>query len=394
MRGTVAKKGDRWYAVIYDGIDPVTGKDRRRWVPAGTRRSDADKLVVELVKRRNDGEPVVTERLTVRVYLMERWLPLQRSQLRHSTYDQYRRNIELHVLPGLGSKRLDKLTVHDLDRLYVGLLEKGRKDKRIGGLNPRTVRKIHLVLHKALADAERKGMIARNVAALADAPAMGASKKEGIKAWDATQLRTFLTAMRSHRLLPAFHLAAHTGMRRGEVLGVRWGDIDLEANRLSVRQALVSVGYVAAISDVKTGSARRTIDLDTGTVDRLRAWRDLRVDEGGTAAIVDGALAFTKPDGREIHPDSFSQTFDRAVAKLDLPAISLHDLRHTHATLLLKAGVPIKVVSERLGHASAAFTMTVYQHVLPGMQAAAAATFAELLDEAEDDDVPSDPTDN
>ena len=379
MRGTVARKGDRWYAVIYDGIDPVTGKVRRRWVPAGTRRSDADKLVVELVKRRNDGEAVVTERLTVREYLMARWLPLQRSQLRHSTYDQYRRNIELHVLPGLGSKRLDKLTAHDLDELYVALLERGRKDKRSGGLNPRTVRKIHLVLHKALVDAERKGIVVRNVAALADAPAAGATKKVGAKAWDAAQLRAFLVAIRTHRLLPAFHLAAHTGMRRGEVLGLRWGDIDIDGSRLSVRQALVSVGYVASISDVKTGSSRRTIDLDPGTVDHLSTWRDVRVHEGGSAATADSSLVFTKANGEPIHPDSFSQTFDRAVAKLDAPIISLHDLRHTHATLLIKAGVPIKVVSERLGHASAAFTMTVYQHVLPGMQAEAAATFAGLL---------------
>ena len=134
------------------------------------------------------------------------------------------------------------------------------------------------------------------------------------------------------------------------------------------------------ISDVKTGAGRRTIDLDGRTVNVLRRWREVRQEELGSEPA-EHDVVFAKPDGSWIHPDFLSQSFDRKVAKLDVPTISLHDLRHTHATLILKAGVPVKVVSERLGHASAAFTMSVYQHVLPGMQAEAAATFAELLDE-------------
>lgn len=168
-------------------------------------------------------------------------------------------------------------------------------------------------------------------------------------------------------------------MRRGEVLGLPWGDVDLQVGRLSVRQALVSVAYEVELSDVKTGSGRRTIDLDPGTVDVLKLWRIQRSEECSGREPSDDDLVFTKQDGALVHPDSFSQTFDRKVAKLAVPGISLHDLRHTHATLLLKAGVPVKVVSERLGHASAAFTMTVYQHVLPGMQSEAAELFAELV---------------
>jgi integrase len=169
-------------------------------------------------------------------------------------------------------------------------------------------------------------------------------------------------------------------MRRGEVLGLRWCDIDFESGRLSVRQALVSVAYDTNISDVKTGSGRRTIDLDEGSVAVLVEWRTARAGERAGSVPGDDDLVFTKADGSPIHPDIFSQVFDRAVERLAVPTISLHDLRHTHATLLLKAGVPVKVVSERLGHASAAFTMSVYQHVLPGMQAEAATVFARLLD--------------
>ncbi len=380
MRGSIAKKGKRWYAVVYDGTDPATGKYRRRWVPAGTRRSDAERILADLVKRSHSGERVVSENVTLGEYLTERWLPVQQTRLRASTYDSYRRTIDLHVLPELGARPLDRLTVEDIDLYYAKLLSSGRK--KMGGeagLSPKTVRNIHVMLNKALSDAHRKGTVVRNVAALADAPSAKARRRRDIRAWDAGQLGSFLLEARSHRQHAAFHLSAHTGMRRGEALGLRWGDLDLAAGSLSVRQALVSIAYDVQISDVKTGTGRRTIDLDPGTIDVLKLWRIERSEEIGGRDLSADDLVFTKPDGEWIHPDLFSKTFDRLLGRLDLPAISLHDLRHTHATLLLKAGVAVKVVSERLGHANVAFTMSVYQHVLPGMQAEAAEIFADLL---------------
>lgn len=238
------------------------------------------------------------------------------------------------------------------------------------------------MLNKALSDAHRKGLVVRNVAELADPPAMGARRSEEIKAWDPDQLNVFLKAMEPHRLFPAFHLSAHTGMRRGEILGLRWSDVDLARGRVSVRQALITVAYEAQLSDVKTGTGRRTVDIEESVVEVLERWRQIRTAERGGRPPVNSDLVFTKTDGSWVHPDLFSQTFDRAVFKLNVPTITLHDLRHTHATILLQAGVAVKVVSERLGHASPAFTMSVYQHVLPGMQAEAAALFAQVLDNA------------
>ena len=285
------------------------------------------------------------------------------------------------MLPALGARPLDRLTAGDIDLFYATLLTRGRKNNtgQTAGLAAKTVHNIHVMLNKALADAHRKGTVVRNVVALADAPSLKTGKRDDLKAWDAAQLSTFLDAISAHRLHPAFHLSSHTGMRRGEILGLRWGDLDLEAGRLSVRRALVSVAYEVELSDVKTGSGRRTIDIDDGTVDVLNAWRIERAEENRGIWPADQEMVFTKPDGSWVHPDFFSQVFDRNVVKLDVPTISLHDLRHTHATLLLKAGVPVKVVSERLGHSNVAFTMNVYQHVLPGMQAEAAEIFAELL---------------
>jgi len=154
----------------------------------------------------------------------------------------------------------------------------------------------------------------------------------------------------------------------------------LDAGRLSVRQALVSVAYEMQISDVKTGASQRTIDLDPKTVEVMRRWSATRLAEKGGIAISPDDLVFVKENGAWPHPQTVSQLFDRTVAKTDLPRVALHDLRHTHATLLLKAGVPVKVVSERLGHTNVAFTMSCYQHVLPGMQAEAAAMFADIID--------------
>jgi integrase len=379
MRGHVAKKGSRYYAVVYEGTDPVTGKERHRWHQGGDTRRDAERVLTELVKRLHDGDYRSPERITLGDYLVERWLPLRKSQLGHSTFDSYRRSIDLHVLPRIGMIPLQRLTPEDLDSFYADLLTEGRLNGGGGGLAPKTVRNMHGMLHKALADACRKGTVQRNVAGLADPPR--ARRRSAMQVWNAEQLRQFLDEIEGHRLAPAFYVAANTGMRRGEVLGLHWRDVDLETSRLSVHQAMLNVAYEKRLGDVKTDTGRRTIDLDPRTVAVLQAWRKARLAEqeltGRSPNHTD--VVFAKPDGEAVHPDYFSQLFDRHVAKSSLPRIRLHDLRHTHATILLKAGVPVKVVSERLGHSSPAFTMTVYQHVLPGMQADAALAFSEAV---------------
>ena len=389
MRGYPVKKGNSWYAVIYEGTNPATGKDKRSWHKAGPRKKDAERLVTDLVKRRNDGEQLSPEKITIATYLTERWLPIQEAQLRPSTYDSYRRNIELHVVPGLGQLQLRKLEADDLDVFYARLLKKGQSKKgKRGGLSVKTVRNIHLMIHKALADAQRKGVVFRNVASLADAPKLSSQRRPEMKVWTAEQLRRFLEVAEERRHYPAFFLAAHTGMRRGEILGLRWNDVDLSTRRLSIRTTVINVAYEIQRSDAKTDGSRRTIDLDRRTIDVLRQWKKDQPTEDVTteARTTWGDLVFAKPDGTPIHPDIFSQAFERIVTAAKLPAIRLHDLRHTHATLLLKAGVPVKVVSERLGHANAAFTMNVYQHVIPGMQAEAADTFSRLLHDEEGTD--------
>lgn len=206
-------------------------------------------------------------------------------------------------------------------------------------------------------------------------------------AWSAEELAYFLDATADHPHHHGFWLAANTGMRRSELLGLRWRDIDSVHRRLSIVLTVVCVGTRVQVSPGKTVRSARTIDLDPDTVDVLAAWRAQHRQLLGVHDA--NRPLFTKPDGDLLHPRALSQAFEKAVAKTDLPRISLHGLRHTHATLLLKDGVPPKVVSERLGHSTPSFTITTYQHILPGMQAQAAADFAALLCAARPNPAPS-----
>lgn len=198
--------------------------------------------------------------------------------------------------------------------------------------------------------------------------------------WDAGQLGRFLEHINGDRLQAAWHLLAMTGMRRGEVLGLRWPDVDLAARRVAGRHTITAIGYEIRESTPKTHQAR-TIDLDPGTVEQLKAHRDRQPKEKEACGpgYQDSDLVFRREDGPPIHPQLFSQQFQREIRRAGLPRIRLHDVRHTHATIALRAGVPVKVISQRLGHEDPAFTMKQNAHVIPGMQAEAAELVAALV---------------
>jgi integrase len=203
-----------------------------------------------------------------------------------------------------------------------------------------------------------------------------------MKTWSVEELRTFLGAISKHRISAAYRLAATTGMRRGEILGVRWTDLNLEYRRMAVRQTVISVNYQIVIGQPKTNRGRRSIALDSGTMQALEAHRLKQQVEKDFLGpdYHDQGFVFAKPDGSPLNPDYFSQLFDRTVVKLPITKIRLHDLRHTHATLGLTVGIPVKVMSDRLGHATTAFTQDVYMHVIPQMDSDAADQIAAPLD--------------
>ena len=215
MKGYVVQKGSRFYAVIYGGVDPITGRERRRWHPAGTDRNEANELAARLAAQASPTQ--ASAGLTVATFMLRRWLPAKRVSLRPSTWDGYRRLVELHVVPRLGGIPLRRLQPSHLEALYSELLASGRRDG-LGGLNDKTVLEVHGIIRKALADARRRGLVSSNVAEHAEAPKRRRPQSP-LRAWNAKQLQEFLATARSHRLFPAFWLAANTGMRRSEPSG-------------------------------------------------------------------------------------------------------------------------------------------------------------------------------
>jgi len=374
MKGYVTRKGERWYAVIYEGVDPVTGRERRSWHAAGGDRADAERLASKLAAESN-GRNDDARSLTLGAYLTRRWLPGKQVVLAASTYAGYRRNVERHIVPALGRIALRRLRPHHLEAFYATLL---RGDSRTG-LAPKTVYEIHLVIRGALSDAARRGLVTRNVALVAHAPRLRSIPKVEQRSWTAEELQAFLRAAAGHRLFAALWTSAFTGVRRNELLGLCWDDLDTEKATLSVNRGLIAIGYDLHETRGKTANARRRIDLDPTTIAVLNAWRSWQTIEQRAVGIEPSGRMFTDGHGEAIHPHAVSQTFERIAQRAGVSMIRLHDLRHTHGTLLIAAGVPVKVVSERLGHATPTFTIETYQHVLPGMQADAARIFERLI---------------
>jgi len=416
VRGHIAKKGSRYFVVVDVGYRPaqrctdcarrvwierrpldncpkcggelVEREERRqKWHGGFATKREAQRALTGILGRLDAGTYIAPTRRTLGHYLGE-WLPGIRHTIRASTWESYERNVRSHVLPRLGHVHLEQLTATALNGLYADLVESGRidgKGNRAGkgpGLSPRTVHYIHTILHRALKDAVEDGLVVRNVAASARPPRQGASKRQEMQTWTPQELRAFLAHVADDRLYPVFMLAATTGMRRGEVLGLRWRDLDLAVGRLAIRQTLIAVRHQATFSEPKTGRGRRSVALDPATVATLRAQRVRQAEEKlaiGPHYRDDLDLVFAREEGSPLQPEAVTMVFDRRVATSGLPRIRFHDLRHTHATLALAAGVHPKVVSERLGHAGIAITLDTYSHAIPAMQEEAAGMVAKLV---------------
>jgi len=319
----------------------------------------------------DDGSDVQPSKATLSAYLT-RWLAAVKDQLRPTSHSAYELSIRKHIKPGLGNVRLQDLTTSRINAFYGQL-----KDAGVGA---RTIVYAHQTLRKALGDAARWSELTRNAAEFANPPRN--KRKAEMRVWNATEVRAFLDAAKDDRLAAAFTVAASTGLRRGELLGLRWRDLNLTDGWLQVVQTVTLVRYKIVMSTPKTEKGRRRVTLDGYTVSALKQHR-LRVLEErlalGRGAPGDDDLVFAQPDGGPVHPETLGGAFSRYLTAAGLPRIRLHDLRHSHATLMLAANVHPKVVSERLGHANIGITLDIYSHVIPGMQEEAAAKVGSLL---------------
>jgi integrase len=378
MRGRVHRRGAGWAYTVDLGRDPASGKRRQKMKGGFRTRDEAEVGLDDVLGKVRAGLPVPSAKLTVGTFLTKRWLPAISATVAPNTADSYTRMVETHLEPRIGNISLTALDGAHLTALYGELSRSGRKDGK-GGLSARTVRLAHVTMHRALRDALRWGLVARNAADAADVPRQ---PHREAPTWTPEQVRTFLTAPTKDRWRPAWILAATTGLRRGELAALRWRDIDLDARRLSVRQAVAVVGGHMHVGAPKTAQSRRSVALDLGTVDALKAWRRRQLEE----RVAMGAgwqdrddRVFTLHDGRPVSPDVLTRAFERAVDASKLPKLSLHGLRHSHATAALVAGVPLKVVADRLGHSSIRVTGDVYSHVVAGLDEDAANVVGALM---------------
>ncbi len=359
------------------GYDPATGKLKRKSFYGKTRKEVADKMAQALQEVRN-GTYIEPAQTTFGEWL-DKWLTgYKKGQLKPTTYQGYETLINVHIKPALGKIPMAKLQAHMIQSFYNEKLSAGRADGK-GGLSTRMVRYLHAVIRQALQQAVKEGLLARNVA---DATSPPTVKNKQMRPLAENELLTFFETARKDRLFAAYVLAATTGLRRGELLGLCWDCVDLEHGVITVQRQLLPLKDGLSLEETtKSRSGRRSVTLTDDAIRELKAYRKRQAQEKLLLgeAYQDNGLVFCKEDGSPIDPREFTKRFQRHLTKAGLPKVRLHDLRHTHASLLLARGVHPKVVQERLGHSSITMTLDLYSHLVPGLQEAAAATLNGLL---------------
>jgi integrase len=376
MKGSVRKPrtaGGTWSYRLDLGVD--AGGNRQQKQVAGFRtKKDAQAALNEALLGVQHGTYVAPAKSTVGEFLTS-WHETAKLDLALTAWTNYGQLIRRNIIPWIGSKRLTRLTPVDIKRWHGQLLENGRADG--GALSVSSVRLAHRILHRALNDAVRWNLIMVNPATAARAPR--AEHKE-MNVWTADDARRFLNAVAEDRLVGLWTLALHTGLRRGELAGLRWGDLDLDAGTLTVAQQRTSANYETVVTKPKAKSQRQLL-LASATVAALRGHRQGQVEE--RLAVGPGwknsGYVFVDELGVEYHPQRFTKMFEDIVALTGARKIRLHDTRHTMATLALEAGIHPKVVQEQLGHSAIAVTMDTYSHVPQAVKRDSAEKIAGLF---------------
>ncbi len=373
MRGSIYRRGEGWTVKIERPRRP-DGRRQYRYETVATRK-EAERLRAKLVHDLDAGSYFEPSTMPFGSYL-DYWLDQVGDTLAATSAARCRSIIEQHLKPTLGHHPLARLTPLQLQSYYTQALKGGRSDGK-GALSPASVLKHHHVIHRALRQAVRWQLIARNPAGAVDPPRAVRSEMHVL---DGAQTAALLAAARDSRLYVPIFVAVTSGLRRGELLGLRWCDCDLVGGSLAVRQTIQQTAAGIAFKAPKTAKSRRTLPIGATTVDALRRHRtaqdELRLASG---AYQNADLVFAAPDGSPWSPPAFSLAFLRFVRKTDLPQLRFHDLRHTHASQLLAQGVHPKIVLERLGHANIGITLDVYSHLLPGLQEQAVETYDRAL---------------
>lgn len=372
MKGSLMGRGAKTWRLRYDGPPGPDGTRRQVAETYHGNRKQADQRLRELLRQVETGGFVEPSTDTVAAYLA-RWLSTYAAtNCTARTVQQYKTILNGYIIPAIGGIRLQALQPAHVQQVYADLL--GR------GLSARTVLGTHRVLSEALKQAVKWELAIRNVCDAVTAPR---SEHTEAPVWNDATLQRFLQAAKGHPFRDFYLLAVLTGARRSELCGLKWDSVDLTAARLMIvetRQWITGKGIV--VGKPKTAKSRRTVSLDPDAVNLLREIRGKQMLQAGELGEVyeQSGYVFTTPRGLPVDPNTVTQGFTALVRKAGLPHLTLHGLRHVHATRLLQRGVHAKIVSERLGHSNIAITLDTYSHVLPGLQESAIAALGKIFD--------------
>ena len=356
---------------VYLGRDPGTGKKRYHSESVKGTMADAERRLTEILREMDTGSPPSSSgRVTVGEYL-EGWLrdPME-FRVRSRTLEGYREHVRGKIIPRMGGVLLNRLTAFQVQEMESGLLRDGGRDGR--GLSPRTVLQTHRILSGALTHALRMGLVSRNVALAVEPPRFSRYEVRTLTWEEAVR---FLSTVVDPLLRAVFLLALQTGLRRSELLGLQWRDVDLPGRSLSVRRGLIKLSSgELEVTEPKSGRGRVVTLVDDSVV---------ALESMVALGVGNGNFIFCRSGGAPLDPAWVTRAFRRSALRAGLDGLRFHDLRHTHATLLLAEGVHPKVVSERLGHSSIAITVDTYSHVQPTVQREASERFGAAWSGAE-----------
>jgi integrase len=371
MTGFLKKRSAHSYTiVIYLGRDPATGKKRQKWHTVDGNKKKAEEELTRLLHELNTGTYIEPSKLTMKDYL-ERWLKdYAKGAVGKKTFERYEGIVRDHLVPELGTLVLTKLQPLHIQSCYTKWREGGRRDGREGGLSAQTILHHHRVLSEALHQAVRWQLVGRNVAEAVEPPT---PEYREIQVLQEDEFVHLLDAAKGTRLYIPILLAGTTAMRRGEILAVRWRDVDFVSRLISVNRSLQETREGLFFKEPKPGRFR-TLDLLPFTAEALEAYRQAQGDAKHALAdgYEDNDLICCQDDGRLWAPSAFTSAYRDLLRRRKIPNVRFHNFRHSHATQLLRDGENPKMVSERLGHSRVAFTLERYGHVLPGMQKGAA----------------------
>ncbi len=383
MRAAIYEAGAGKWRIVYDAPPGPDGRRRQKSVTVRGTKKDAQRKRTEILHQLQTGSYVDPARTTVREYL-ERWLQDHVAvNCGAKTHREYARSLRNHVVPHIGGTRLPDLKPVQLVAMYNALRTSGRRNGR-GGLSEQSILHCHRILHTAFKHAVRWQLLIRNPADAVEGPHV---VKQEMKVLDSAQLDRLLTAAEGRTCYAAILLAVSTGMRLGEICGLKWEDVDMDGGFLSVRRSLEYAGAgEVRFKSPKTARSVRRIDLPPGLIGELRKHKARQNEDRLLMgpAFENNDLVCCRPDGRPFRPDYVSRHFRELLAAAGMNHIRFHDLRHTHATWLLTSGVHPKVVQERLGHGTIGITLDTYSHVLPSMQEEAARKIDAILQVALD----------